>query len=470
VCGKSTTNLVTCLYELNTPNGRSELNELRRWRDPHLAYPDDQKNLGPVDTEKNPLGASGEWRNWLKGVIQSDTEGNRAPAAIIEAARRSGKNSLRLRVVGLATRKDKSVECWERSFSIPTQFLTAEGGGKFADRTTNLNNAVAKILDPQTKAWTKAVGKLRDASLLKSLAAHDGQKLHPLRSSLADSLPALELAMFTTVKQDLAHSNGAVPPTRPTIGWDAVLDAAVLSTTFGSPLRRREATERARQALTVEIAKLGKTDQKEPEPENKKKPKSPKEDGAGSTQTEQFIRRLESLKEGERSRLRRLAGKPLDEKLEGFDLFTGLWWTLRDKSAGAPRRETSWMIAKLYGAFPMRHVRPADPVARPTLPRVLGTCEPRDEHGRPRFRTRFDSLLCSPLAALEPHLCWALSVVAEAVEKGKCSGLDWVELLDNLSIWDRGEEHRRERDVRDIWAEQYLETVHQSERSVNHAD
>ncbi len=182
------------------------------------------------------------------------------------------------------------------------------------------------------------------------------------------------------------------------------------------------------------------------------------------TQTQKFIHRLESLKDGERSRLRRLAGKSLDDTLQGFDLFTGLWWPLREKSQAAPRRETSWLVAKLYGAFPIRHIRPDDPVARPTLPHVLGRCEPRDEHGRARFRTRFDALLCSPLSALEPHLRWALSVVADAVKKDRCSGIDWGQLLDDLSIWDRGPEHRRERDVRDIWAEKYLNAVHQSER------
>jgi len=36
------------------------------------------------------------------------------------------------------------------------------------------------------------------------------------------------------------------------------------------------------------------------------------------------------------------------------------------------------------------------------------------------------------------------------------SGIDWAQLLDDLSNWDRGEEHRRERDLRDIWAEDYL--------------
>jgi len=160
-----------------------------------------------------------------------------------------------------------------------------------------------------------------------------------------------------------------------------------------------------------------------------------------------FIQRLENLKEGERSRLRRLAGKPLDKTLQGFDLFTGLWWPLRQSSPVAPRRETSWVVAKLYGAFPIPHAQGA------TLASLLGRLEPRDERDQARFRRRFDALLCSPLPVVEPHLHWALRAIIDAFPG---AGVDWVRLLDDLSIWDRGEEHKRERDVRDIWAEQYL--------------
>ncbi|HOT37801.1 MAG TPA: hypothetical protein PLT86_14160, partial [Candidatus Latescibacteria bacterium] len=103
----------------------------------------------------------------------------------------------------------------------------------------------------------------------------------------------------------------------------------------------------------------------------------------------------------------------------------------------------------------------------PTLPEVLARCEPLDEDGRKRFRTRFDALLCSSLSSLEPHVRWALGEVALAVaghvlHARDVKGLDWVQLLDDLSIWDRGEEHRRGRDVRDIWAETYLKSVRQT--------
>jgi hypothetical protein len=177
------------------------------------------------------------------------------------------------------------------------------------------------------------------------------------------------------------------------------------------------------------------------------------------SQTDQFIQRLEALREGERSRLRRLAGQPLDETVPGFDLFTGLWWPLRERSRAAPRRETSWLVAKLFGAFPLPHARDVG------LPALLGKQEPHDARDRKRFRDRFDALLQTPLSGLEPHLRWALSVAADAVDAGHATGADWVRLLDDLSIWDRGAEHRRHRDIRDIWADDYLKAADQPERS-----
>jgi hypothetical protein len=178
--------------------------------------------------------------------------------------------------------------------------------------------------------------------------------------------------------------------------------------------------------------------------------------------TTRYIQRLEALKEGERSRLRSLAGQPLDTRLDGFDLFTGLWWPLRQASPVAPRRDTSWLVAKLFGAFgsAVPHARP-DRGDGPSLPAVLGVCEPRDEHGEKRFRDRFDALICSPLSSIEPHLRLSLGEVARALQGRTAharglTGIDWARLLDDLSIWDRGAEHRRQRDVRDEWAEAYL--------------
>ncbi len=182
----------------------------------------------------------------------------------------------------------------------------------------------------------------------------------------------------------------------------------------------------------------------------------------------EYIKRLMALQEGERSRLRTLAGRRLDATVQAFDLFTGLWWPLREKSPAAPRLAPAWLVAKLFGAHGVPHVR-SDLGAGSTLPEVLGRLEPRKAAEGRRFRTRFDALLCSPLWSLEPHLHWGLRQVARAVAghvpHGRdVRGIDWVQLLDDLSIWDRGGAHRRGRDVREIWAEGYLNAAWEAER------
>ncbi len=93
-------------------------------------------------------------------------------------------------------------------------------------------------------------------------------------------------------------------------------------------------------------------------------------------------------------------------------------------------------MAKLYGAFPVDNVR-ASPKA--SLPAVLGRAEQRErnEMNRERFRSRFDAFLLAPLERLEPHLRWALSVASQAVRQKLESGIDWAQLLDDLSLWER---------------------------------
>lgn len=173
------------------------------------------------------------------------------------------------------------------------------------------------------------------------------------------------------------------------------------------------------------------------------------------SQAQEFVRKLESMKEGERSQLRRLAGHPVHRSLDGFDLFTGLWWPLRQKNKAATRRETSWLVTKLFCAFPLPHVEGNGG----SLAMLLGAFEPTEEQVQRRYRARFDALLQADLSDVEPHLHWALRIVADAVEKKRCPGLTWAQLLDDLSIWDRGDEHRLRRDIRDIWAEEYLKAV-----------
>lgn len=159
-----------------------------------------------------------------------------------------------------------------------------------------------------------------------------------------------------------------------------------------------------------------------------------------ATATEQYIDVLTRLKKGELSLLRTHAGQGLDESVDGFDLFSGLWWPLRQKNERAPRREVAWLIAKLYAFCPILQS------SGDTLARQLRKRQPTEERERKRCRQKFDEMLLLPLDQVEPALRWALDLVASRDLK-----LDWVKLTDDLSIWER-------ESTRLKWAEQFLGT------------
>lgn len=154
--------------------------------------------------------------------------------------------------------------------------------------------------------------------------------------------------------------------------------------------------------------------------------------------TEQYIEILTRLKTGDLGLLRTYAGKGLDESVQGFDLFAGLWWPLQNKSQFAPRREVAWLVAKLYAFSPIPHS------AGDTLARQLGLYQPSEERSRKRFQKKFDELLLMPLGKIEPKLHWALDRIA-----AKGTHLNWVRLTNDLSIWER-------ESTRLKWAEEFL--------------
>ncbi len=158
------------------------------------------------------------------------------------------------------------------------------------------------------------------------------------------------------------------------------------------------------------------------------------------TPTQQYIDVLTKLKAGDLGLLRTHSGQRLDESVGGFDLFTGLWWPLRERNEKAPRREVAWLIAKLY-AF-----REIPNSSGDFLALQLGRCQPNQNQARKRYQQRFDRMLLLPVSQIEPSLQWALDWVAS-----KSPRLDWVKLTNDLSIWDR-ESKRLE------WAKQFLET------------
>lgn len=145
--------------------------------------------------------------------------------------------------------------------------------------------------------------------------------------------------------------------------------------------------------------------------------------------TQLYTEKLALLKEGELGLLRTHAFQGLDESLEGFDLFTGLWWPLMQTSPKTPRREVAWLIAKLY-AF-----RPFENSSGETLALQLKRCQPFEEKERKRFREKFDELLTTSLDSIETPLRWALNEIA--VSKIHEPKLDWTKLTNDLSAWEK---------------------------------
>lgn len=174
------------------------------------------------------------------------------------------------------------------------------------------------------------------------------------------------------------------------------------------------------------------------------------------TQTERYILRLLQLHEGDRALLRRSAGRKLDAGLPAFDLFTGLWWPLRQKSPRTPQRWCAWVVAKLYGSFPF-------PDSERSLPAAMGALEPREERERARFRGGFDLLLAAPAdeILLEPHLSWCLRQI-RARTPGD-TGVDWGQLLDDLWEWGRAPGK-----IQQKWAAAYLQHTRQPEWETEH--
>jgi len=173
--------------------------------------------------------------------------------------------------------------------------------------------------------------------------------------------------------------------------------------------------------------------------------------------TRDYIKRLAALDAGELALLRGLAGRPLSERLNGFDLFTGMWWPLRQRNPRTPRREPSWLVAKLWATYGRRlPLDDSSPVTAPGIAPLLGGIEPRDEHGQPRFRHRVQNLLACDVGRVEPLLRWALDRIAETRADRP---LDWVGLLDDLSDWDAPGTDLAASDVRVRWARDYLDAT-----------
>ncbi len=159
------------------------------------------------------------------------------------------------------------------------------------------------------------------------------------------------------------------------------------------------------------------------------------------TPTEQYIEVLTHLKSGELGLLREHAGQGLDESVDGFDLFAGLWWPLAGKkSVGAPAG--GGVACRQTLRFPARRTFSR----AETLAGQLGRCQKDKDPEKDPVAQRFDSMLTLPIENIEPSLHWALDLIASKDLK-----LDWVRLTNDLSIWER-------ETTRLKWAKEFLKS------------
>ncbi|GMU94195.1 MAG: hypothetical protein AMXMBFR4_32530 [Candidatus Hydrogenedentota bacterium] len=249
VCGAETESLVTCLRELNEQNGRDDLSRCdhNRWRDPHLAYNQDNKAWRMEDSEKDLPGSAGQWRDWLAACFDGNNKGITPPQAIVSAAKQSN-GKLRVMVAGIATRQnDKCIESWSHVVQIcarhPLECL------KLA------NEAVTRLLDPSVTFTGNKLSSFKAKHPLRVIRHEMRPLSDSARSALADRLPALELGMFNSVQSDDGVAVGFPRDLAEAKCHTAIGDVAK-STTPGSPLRRREALRRADSALDEALRKI----------------------------------------------------------------------------------------------------------------------------------------------------------------------------------------------------------------------
>lgn len=155
--------------------------------------------------------------------------------------------------------------------------------------------------------------------------------------------------------------------------------------------------------------------------------------------TAKFVAKLLNLGEGELTLLREHAFASADESVLAFDVFTGLWWPLREESPRAPRREASWLVLKLYAFRPLAHQQDN------TFAILLRRWMLVDPEKRKAWAEQMmNAIITSPLEVLEPHLKVALR------EFPRSEGIDWITLLDDLSFWES-------RDRRNRWLKEFFQ-------------
>ena len=257
VCGAPTECLVTCLHERNRPNGRDGLSRSATWRDPHVAYDRETKKVWRAeDAEKNLPGSSGQWRDWLPAVLGGDPTIQQPTGVVSAVSALKPGASLRVEIVGIVTRTDKSVECWRHVVAVPGEREgLARGTHHQAEALNDLDDLISRILDPHVDFKGKRLQAFKGRHPLTQIRNPDRRLPDSIRSALADRLPALESAMFGAARRVTAAGAGSDTPIplsaelAASAQWKSLAAELAETTTAGSPLRRRQAHARARMAL-----------------------------------------------------------------------------------------------------------------------------------------------------------------------------------------------------------------------------
>lgn len=272
VCGTETNYLIVGLKELNEPNGRNGLSrcDASRWRDPHIIYTDKKKPCQAEDAEKDLPKSSGQWRNWLAGLLADSANGLQCPRAVAAAANRfDGRASIH--VTGFAMQSsDKSVE------SCTCYVNLDRAGGEGPANLKSLDEAVGQLLDPKVTLNGRKLPPFKAKHPLRVIRSIKRPLSDTARAAMADRLPGLESAMFDNLLRKRGMSASTPCAMAKATGWPSVVAHVVNATAPGSPLRRREAMARTQSALDAELGKATTAPNEAPWPQNDAKPNRPR--------------------------------------------------------------------------------------------------------------------------------------------------------------------------------------------------
>jgi len=247
------------ISELVFKKGRSRKGDGRAWRDPHVAWPTTMERAGeerpdPKDSAlrgPDPLKYPGRdaalWRRTVRAVLESAGEGPRVLAIGNAYSRRRLCSDLGITCFEPFTKQAKCFDEHRDGWRIPSGLLPD------GLRTRALG----------------ALGALESFDLSQCLRASSTRSRPPVGLESAGAITAADTQRrlcecFRRLVNGLAEADASEDPERCVERWrdeirgvfQEVLDRMCPFTTAGSPLRRREAAQRARQALDEAMAEL----------------------------------------------------------------------------------------------------------------------------------------------------------------------------------------------------------------------